>query len=576
MKGYRNIFKKITNAVLADYLELFYIDLETNAYICFRKEDVPPVEPQGSDYFTTCRKDAEICVYADDRERFISGLSKERLIACIQKNSDNSAEYRLLIDQKPVWCNIRIVHGEYTEEDRYAILGVRDVNDQKMASEELVEAEHEREKLTQIADALANIFDSIYYVDLTDNSFMEFSSSDRYKKIRTTDHGKDFFYLAKPLLGKYIHPNDVDKIICIQDKNEMLKALGSHKGAYATEYRFIINGAIYYCRAGIRITRDRSHVLVSITNLGLEENIEKKLQESERLSLTYSKIAERLAEHYDNIYYVNVNTDEYMTFSSVRLVSELEKTERQSHFFANVSHDIDKMIYYEDREAVRGFFDKERLMEDLRTHNVRQLEYRLLINEDPTYVRLIAMLTKDNENLLICVENIHKQVLNYRDLSKKATSDGLTGAKNKNAYKEYEAELNGQIASGEAEFAIVECDVNNLKTINDTMGHSAGDAYIKSACSLICNIFVHSPVFRVGGDEFIVVLLGQDYQNREALFRELQDRASQNVKYAIDPARPVIAAGMCVFTDEYASVEEVFNEADQSMYEDKRQLKGMI
>ena len=140
--------------------------------------------------------------------------------------------------------------------------------------------------------------------------------------------------------------------------------------------------------------------------------------------------------------------------------------------------------------------------------------------------------------------------------------------------KEYEQELNAQIEEGEAEFAVVECDINNLKTINDTLGHSAGDEYIRNSCMLICNTYVHSPVFRVGGDEFIVILKDDDYQKREALLEKLRSRASKNASYKVDPARPVIASGMCEYTDEFGSVEEVFNVADQRMYENKKELKS--
>ncbi len=56
------------------------------------------------------------------------------------------------------------------------------------------------------------------------------------------------------------------------------------------------------------------------------------------------------------------------------------------------------------------------------------------------------------------------------------------------------------------------CDSNNLKQINDTRGHATGDEYIRASARLLCDIFVHSPVFRVGGDEFIVFLRGNVFQ----------------------------------------------------------------
>ena len=92
----------------------------------------------------------------------------------------------------------------------------------------------------------------------------------------------------------------------------------------------------------------------------------------------------------------------------------------------------------------------------------------------------------------------------------RADKDALTGVKNKYAYVDAEKSLNKQIDEGDnTAFAIVVCDVNNLKLVNDTLGHKTGDKYIKKACITICSIFKHSPVFRVGGDEFAIICQSQ-------------------------------------------------------------------
>ncbi|MBR3316575.1 MAG: diguanylate cyclase, partial [Atopobiaceae bacterium] len=79
---------------------------------------------------------------------------------------------------------------------------------------------------------------------------------------------------------------------------------------------------------------------------------------------------------------------------------------------------------------------------------------------------------------------------------------------------------NQQLAEGTlSEFGLVICDVNGLKIINDTNGHQAGDEYIRQACKMVCDIFSHSPVYRIGGDEFAVILTGRDYKSREVLMQ---------------------------------------------------------
>ncbi len=291
--------------------------------------------------------------------------------------------------------------------------------------------------------------------------------------------------------------------------------------------------------------------------------------------MTYSQIAERLAEHYDTIYYVDILTSSYITFYSTQMLSMLETVERENHFFDNAVKDVEKIVYPDDRAALRRFFEKDRLLERLEGHHECQIEYRLLVDGAPTYMKLSAMLTKDRTHILLCVENINEQVLSYQDLTRKATYDELTGVRNKNAYQELEQSLDRQISGPEQPaFALVVCDINDLKRINDTLGHTSGDRYIKNACHLICDTFVHSPVFRVGGDELIVFLQGADYQHRGELLQGLQQTTEEYARQEIDPRKPVIAVGMCEFDPEkHQRAADVFNEADRVMYERKRQLK---
>ena len=72
--------------------------------------------------------------------------------------------------------------------------------------------------------------------------------------------------------------------------------------------------------------------------------------------------------------------------------------------------------------------------------------------------------------------------------------DPLTNVNNRMAYEDKEVFLQSEINSGSAvKFAIAMFDVNNLKLINDSMGHDAGDEYLIRCCRLICNVFSHQP-----------------------------------------------------------------------------------
>ena len=154
-----------------------------------------------------------------------------------------------------------------------------------------------------------------------------------------------------------------------------------------------------------------------------------------------------------------------------------------------------------------------------------------------------------------------------------AYKDPLTGVHSKHAYVEQEKEMEQKMYDGEAgEFGIVVCDVNGLKHINDTLGHKAGDIYIQDACKLICDYFKHSPVFRIGGDEFAVILQGHDYEQRHQLLDEINEVVEKNV----GTTNVVISLGLSEYDPEKDNnFHTVFTRADGLMYERKKQLKKM-
>jgi diguanylate cyclase (GGDEF)-like protein len=157
--------------------------------------------------------------------------------------------------------------------------------------------------------------------------------------------------------------------------------------------------------------------------------------------------------------------------------------------------------------------------------------------------------------------------------NKKAYVDSLTGVKNKLAYIESlrQLELDPRHASNEG-YGVVVFDVNGLKKVNDTQGHEAGDELLRNACKLICEHYKHSPVYRIGGDEFAVILKGSDFENREEIKKQFDDLIDVNNR----EGKVVVSSGMAVFDSAIdESYTEVFIRADKSMYERKQALKAV-
>ncbi len=151
-----------------------------------------------------------------------------------------------------------------------------------------------------------------------------------------------------------------------------------------------------------------------------------------------------------------------------------------------------------------------------------------------------------------------------------AVRDSLTGIGNKYAFTQKSNVVDAAIQSGTVSpFAIVVCDLNGLKQVNDSQGHTAGDNYIRDASRIICELYKHSPVYRIGGDEFAVYLQDSDYERRDEIMDELNLLVSENAKNG----SVIIAAGMADYQPGDQQLHDVFDRADQRMYERKKQLK---
>ena len=301
---------------------------------------------------------------------------------------------------------------------------------------------------------------------------------------------------------------------------------------------------------------------------------------TEREKMTYNRIAESLAAKYDVVYHVNSGNGEYIEYKTDPRTGKLIVKESGGDFFEEFRKDSEYFLFPEDRARIWSVLNKENLIEILNSRRKLSLDYRKIIENEIRNTRLTVLWSSDRVHFVIGVENIDAEIQKEEEYERELSSeremarkDELTGVKNKNAYREYEEALQKRIDAKVKilPFAVVVCDINNLKIINDTLGHKAGDEHIKAACKMICEVFVHSPVYRVGGDEFVAILSGDDFINREKLLKKLRGKVLKNVK---KPNGVVVATGISDYESlKDRSLSDVFERADARMYDNKNFLK---
>ena len=181
------------------------------------------------------------------------------------------------------------------------------------------------------------------------------------------------------------------------------------------------------------------------------------------------------------------------------------------------------------------------------------------------------------------IENLfatRQELLSTREhadiMSEMANRDALTGIRNKRGYENEIQRINKGIAMGNTKVGVVMVDMNDLKEVNDRYGHEKGDKVICNLCDMLCSVFKRSPVFRIGGDEFVVIVSNYDYINLESNVEKFKKSVEHNIKEnELEPWERASAAIGCAIFEEGKdiAIEDTLKRADEHMYACKQEMK---
>ena len=436
----------------------------------------------------------------------------------------------------------------------------------------------------KITQALAGGFESVYYVDMDSGSYVEFNSGGSYEDLQIQRSGSDFFADLAENCRRVVFGPDQDRVISAFAKETVLAELSAGASVSLT-YRLVIDGLpVYYNTKIVRAgSHDAHHIVVGVSNV--DEQVRQTWQIDEETTLSFNSLSKALFRDMESIYYIDLETESYMEFVANGDYRDLKLEITGENFFEEAMKNIQSVLYVDDQERVAQAIQREALQRALADRPAYFIDYRVVLGGKLIYYRLKAIYADpaDRRHIIIGVSNVHGQIAEallreaeqsraLRMAREFANRDALTGVKTKNVFAGAEEQWNSRIASGESvAFAVVVCDVNGLKRVNDTLGHKAGDQLIKDAAAVVCTTFKHSPVYRIGGDEFVAVLSGADYEDRLDLIRNIQEKVEQ----AAMEGGVVLACGMAEFDSMDKCFADVFNRADQAMYENKKMLKSV-
>jgi diguanylate cyclase (GGDEF)-like protein len=180
----------------------------------------------------------------------------------------------------------------------------------------------------------------------------------------------------------------------------------------------------------------------------------------------------------------------------------------------------------------------------------------------PTRARLQALRLFANQ--AVAALQSADQALKLRH---EATHDALTGLLNRRAFR---ARLAREVAEPDAEFALILCDMDNLKRVNDSLGHEAGDLALRLLADALRSGLRRDDAYRLGGDEFAIVLPGTTELDAERVVERLQEAVAVAAR---EPIAYIQASFGVAAYEAGESPDRLVARADAILYESKRRRR---
>ncbi|MCR5468240.1 MAG: EAL domain-containing protein [Lachnospiraceae bacterium] len=490
----------------------------------------------------------------------------EKLLRCVE-DGRNTIVNQELANERTLHIYIRrVAVNPVNKVVAFAVivLGISEKNDKKEFT------------FTRVAQALSTDYIYFYYVDLKTEEFTEYGIGDNSKHLSIQRNGNNFFEQVRHDAPLALFEEDVDSFLSAFNKENILKTI-DESGSFTLTYRLYINGKPEYVH--LKVARiDEEGIIIGVSNIDAQMMQRQSYEKVKQEKIIYSRVA-ALSDDYIGIFTVNPDTEEYSLFTEYEMFKDYGIGEKGDNFFERFRDYEQDIVYKDDLKYFNDNFTKEKVLREIKKKGVFSLTYRVMLEGEPVYVCVRFAITKENNErqLIVGISDIDEQVKrdmeyvnNLTEARKEVNLDALTGVKSRHAYIDVEDEINAQIEHKSVkDFAVAVFDINGLKEVNDNLGHKAGDEHIIKGCNIICEVFRHSPVFRVGGDEFVVIAQGRAYNNIDKLMQLIADKNEENLKNG----DVVVAVGMARFSND-KNVAAVFERADVLMYENKNALKA--
>ncbi len=262
-----------------------------------------------------------------------------------------------------------------------------------------------------VANSLSTDYIHMYYVNLEEETFIEYTPDPNADALVVERHGTDFFAASRRDALEYIYPGDAEQFAEVFHKENILRSLDEN-GAFTYTYRLLVNGApVYVHLKAVRMTRNDKYIIIGVSNIDAQMQDQKRMERLREERVSYARIAS-LTGNYIVIYIVDPKTGHFVEYDATTEYDDLNIAKEGDDFFAASREKTLRIICPEDLAMFNEFFTKEKMIEEIEENGVFTMTYRLMINGSPNYINLKAAMVQemDGPKLVVGVSDIDSQI----------------------------------------------------------------------------------------------------------------------------------------------------------------------
>ena len=312
------VYSHIAHALARGYTDLYYVNMDTDEFIEFHTDDKSGVLSEarrGNDFFEGCERDARFYVHQEDQAAFIQAMDREFLSKALDGNKVFELTYRRIIGERIFYVLMEVSRME--DDERIIVIAVSDIDElvkQRRAEERIRE---ERVVYARL-HALTGNFICVYVVDPETDHYREFSATDSYvESFAQAKEGVDFFEKVREVARTYIHPKDLKRFLKVFTKENIMAEI-ERSGIFTLGYRLISDGKPLHVQMSAAIVeeKDGPRLIVGLNDVEAQYQQREIEKEIERQKEIYDQITESLAEQYDSLYYIDIESNAYKEITS--------------------------------------------------------------------------------------------------------------------------------------------------------------------------------------------------------------------------------------------------------------------